>query len=324
MIRESMPLVSVLTPAYNEEKYISECIESVQAQTYPNWEYAIVDNCSTDKTVEIARGYAAKDPRICVCNAETFVPAMANINRTFRRVSQESKYCKMVLADDWIFPECLERMVSLAEEHPSVGIVGAYGLLDRRVEWVGLPYPSAVVPGREACRQRLLGGPYLFGSSTSVLFRSDLVRNRDPFYDESNVHADSTACFDLLKECDFGFVHQVLTFSRERPASLVQASRELNTVAHNILHELVVYGPYYLTSEEFQERLKITISNYYRFLTTSLLQGRERKFWAYHKAMLKQEGIEFSYTQLAYSLCKRVFGKFHRVRSMRDRRYWGI
>src|SRR6267143_3457518 len=117
MIRESMPLVSVLTPAYNEEKYISECIESVQAQTYPNWEYAIVDNCSTDKTVEIARGYAAKDPRICVCNAETFVPAMANINRTFRRVSQESKYCKMVLADDWIFPECLERMVSLAEEH---------------------------------------------------------------------------------------------------------------------------------------------------------------------------------------------------------------
>jgi glycosyltransferase involved in cell wall biosynthesis len=324
MMNDSMPLVSVLTPAYNEEKYISECIESVQAQTYPNWEYVIVDNCSTDRTVEIASSYAARDPRITVQNAGTFIPAMANLNRTFRRVSRESKYCKMVLADDWIFPECLERMVSLAENNPSVGIVGAYGLLDGRVEWVGLSYPSTVVPGREVCRQRLLGGPYVFGSSTSVLFRSDLVRNRDPFYDESNVHADSTACVELLKQCDFGFVHQVLTFSRERPASLVQRSRDLNTVAHNILHELVSYGPYYLTPEEFEERLKITVANYYHFLVTSLLQRREKKFWQYHKAMMKQEAIEFSYARLAYSLLQRVFGKFHRLRNMRDRRYWGI
>lgn len=324
MIPPSLPLVSVLTPAYNEEKYISECMESVLAQTYANWEYTIVDNCSTDKTLEIAESYAAKDPRIHICKSEAFVPAMANLNRTFRRISPGSKYCKMVLADDWIFPECLERMVSLAEKHPSVGIVGAYGLRDRWVEWVGLPYPSLNVPGREICRQRLLGGPYLFGSSTSVLFRSALVRSHDPFYDESNVHADSAVCFELLKQCDFGFVHQVLTFSRERPASLVQTSRDLNTVAHSILHELVVYGPYYLTTEEFADRLKVTVSNYYHFLTTSLLQGRERRFWDYHKAKLNEEGIEFSYTQLAYSLCKRVFGKFHRVRSMRGRRYWGI
>jgi glycosyltransferase involved in cell wall biosynthesis len=324
MIREPMPLVSVLTPAYNEEKYISECIESVLAQTYPNWEYVIVDNCSTDKTVEIARSYAAKDPRISIIDAKPFVPAMANINRTFRQVSKRSKYCKMVLADDWIFPECLERMVALAEENPSVGIVGAYGLLDGRVEWVGLPYPSTVVLGREACRQRLLGGPYVFGSSTSVLFRSDLVRNRDPFYDESNVHADSTACLDLLKQCDFGFVHQVLSFSRERPASLVKASLELNTVAHNILHELIAYGPFYLTPEEFQDRLKITVSNYYRFLTTSLLQRREKKFWDYHKAMMKQEGMEFSYARLVYSLWERLLGKFSHLREIRKRRYWGI
>jgi len=62
--KSSQPLVSVLTPVYNGAEFLSECIESVLAQTYQNWEYTIVDNCSTDGTAEIARRYAAKDSRI--------------------------------------------------------------------------------------------------------------------------------------------------------------------------------------------------------------------------------------------------------------------
>ena len=107
----------------------------------------------------------------------------------------------MVLADDWMFPECLERMVAVMEAHPSVGIVGAYGhegpvgSLGRVALCQQCCFAAAKI-----CRQRLLGGPYVFGSPTSVLFRSDLVRSRDPFYNESNVHAaDSEACFELLK-----------------------------------------------------------------------------------------------------------------------------
>ena len=220
MDSQTLPLVSIVTPAYNEEKYLSKCIESVLAQTYSNWDYTIVNNCSTDRTLAIAQEYAAKDLRIRVTTNDTFIPAIANLNTAFRRISPASKYCKMVLADDWMFPECLERMVAVMEEHPSVGIVGAYGMQERLVLWTGLPYPSDIVSGREICRQRLLGGPYVFGSPTSVLFRSDLVRSRDPFYNESNVQADSEACFELLKDCDFGFVHQVLTFSRDhRPKS---------------------------------------------------------------------------------------------------------
>ena len=48
------PLVSVVTPVYNGEKYLEECIESVLNQTYKNWEYIILNNCSTDRTLEIA------------------------------------------------------------------------------------------------------------------------------------------------------------------------------------------------------------------------------------------------------------------------------
>src|SRR5690242_20501129 len=54
------PFVSVLTPVYNGEAYLAECIESVLAQTYPNFEYIIVNNCSKDRTLEIAQSYAKK------------------------------------------------------------------------------------------------------------------------------------------------------------------------------------------------------------------------------------------------------------------------
>src|SRR5512146_3249684 len=105
------PLVSVVTPVFNGEKYLRECVDSVLAQTYTNWHYVIVNNCSTDRTLEIAQEYAARDSRIRVVNNREFVGVDANHNNAFREISPDSKYCKVVAADDWIFPECLERMV---------------------------------------------------------------------------------------------------------------------------------------------------------------------------------------------------------------------
>jgi len=319
------PLVNIVTPAYNEEKSIARCIESVLAQTYPHWDYMIVDNCSTDGTLAIAREYMARDSRIRVTTNETCIPALANLNLAFRHISRESKYCKMVLADDLIFPDCLDRMVALMEEHPSVGIVGAYGLDGRWVLWSGLPYPSDVVSGREVCRQRLLGGPYVFGSPTSVLFRSDLVRTRDSFYDESSVHADSEVCFELLKNCDFGFIHQILTLSPERPGSRLSKSREINTLAPNILRELLVYGPCYLTPAERAQRLETVMAEYYNFLAKSLLQRRNKEFWDYHERELTEQGIGFNRFRLAYAVVTLFLNRFvRRARTLRSERSWGL
>src|SRR6185436_13824348 len=141
------PLVSVVTPVYNGETYLKECIESVVAQTYTNWEYTIVNNCSTDRSVDIAHEYAAKDSRIRVRSNEAFVRVNENHNIAFREIAPDAKYCKVVAADDWLFPECIEKMVELAENHPSVAIVGAYGLYGPPlvdVAWTGLPYPSTI------------------------------------------------------------------------------------------------------------------------------------------------------------------------------------
>ena len=60
------PRVSVGLPVYNGAKYLAECIESVLNQTYTNYEYLIVNNCSTDKTLEIAEEYASKNKHIQV------------------------------------------------------------------------------------------------------------------------------------------------------------------------------------------------------------------------------------------------------------------
>ena len=302
----SQPLVSVVVPVYNEEQFLGECLESILAQTYGNWECVIVNNCSTDRSPDIARGYAASDPRIKVYDTTEFLRAVPNFNGALRRISAASKYVKIVFSDDWIFPECLERMVALAEEHPTAGIVGAYGLQGPDVMWSGLSYFGGLISGREVCRKLFLDDIYVFGTGTSLLFRADLVRARDPFYNESNLHADSEACCALLANCDFGFVHQVLTFTRVREGSLYQFSRGLNTLIAGRLYDLVTYGRHYLTESEFQRCVDKKLTEYYRFLAAHLVRRFDPKFWEYHKRKLIEAGVGFDRVWLARAFCGKL------------------
>lgn len=140
------PLVSVVTPVYNTDMYLAECIESVLRQSYTNYEYIIVNNCSADGSLDIALSYAKKDERIRVVNCDAFVGHVQNHNRALQLISDKSKYCKMVAADDWILPECLSKMVALAETAPSVGIVSSYSIFGPDVRNLGLPFPEACSP----------------------------------------------------------------------------------------------------------------------------------------------------------------------------------
>ena len=298
-MKEAQPLVSVVTPVYNGEQFLAECIESVLAQTYQNWEYVIVNNCSTDRSAEIAQQYAQRDARIRVCHNETFLNRLQNFNQAFRPMSPESKYCKVVHADDWLFPDCISRMVEVAEANPSVGIVGSYRLEENRVTLDGLPYPSPVVSGREICRLTLLADLYVFGSPTSLLIRSDLIRSRAAFYDESIIQADKKACFEILQHTDFGFVHQVLTYTRRHNESMTSLIHRFNTRQLGKLIYLVRYGPVFLTEAEYRMRFQREFANYYRFLARSAFEFREREFWNYHQATLKKLGYPLSRIRLA-------------------------
>jgi glycosyltransferase involved in cell wall biosynthesis len=288
----SPPLVSVVTPVYNGGKYLAECIKSVLSQTYTNWEYIIVNNRSTDNTLEIAEQFRQQDKRISIYTNQEFVSVYQNHHIAFSQVAVNSKYCKVLHADDCLFQDCITQMVNVAESHPSVGIVGAYRLFGTRVTLDGLPYPSTIVPGSEVSRLTLLGGFYVFGSPTSLLIRSDIIRNREAFYDEPHFpwHADREVCFQILQNWDFGFVHQVLTYSRLHDESRKPLSVALGTSIAENLMMLKKYGPLYLTPKEYEQYLKRHLKAYYFFLGRSLLQGRDKQFWDYHRKTLQNLG----------------------------------
>jgi glycosyltransferase involved in cell wall biosynthesis len=273
--QSEQPLVSVLTPVYNTAEYLAECIESVLNQTYGSWEYVIVDNCSTDGSLEIARSYADRDSRIRVVAADEFLGPGENANRALREMSPRAKSCKVLHADDWLFPECLERMVELAERHPNVGVVSAYRLEETRVTLQGIPYGTSVLPGRDVARSALLGGPYpyLFGSPTSVLIRSDLIRKRDPFYNvENRFQHDQEALYELLQESDLGFVHQVLTFTRRPETAGTAYWVRVGAGLPGQIDLFLRYGPIFLERTEYQRRLAVLLAEYGLSLLTSLPQ----------------------------------------------------
>ena len=299
---KNQPLVSVVTPVYNTEKYLTECIESVLNQTYENWEYIILNNRSTDRSLEIAESYARMDHRIRVITNDVHLKQMENCNRAFHFISDDSKYCKVIHADDWLFPECISLMVEVAEAHPSIGIVGSYRLVETTVNLDGLPYPSSCINGRLIAKYHLLGGNYIFGSPSSLLIRSDLIRGKEKFYDESTFHGDVLACLDILREVDFGFVHQVLTFTRRHNESATSFIKRFATYQLGKFKALVTYGNQFLSEEEYGERLKSLTTSYYRFLARKLFERKDKEFWRFHKEELRKMGIDFSKTKFLFAI----------------------
>jgi glycosyltransferase involved in cell wall biosynthesis len=94
--------VSVLMAAYNSDKYISEAIESVLKQTYKDFEFIIVDDCSTDKTGDIIKKYAKKDKRIKAFRNEKNLGKPLSYNKLLSKINNKSKFFFFLGADDII------------------------------------------------------------------------------------------------------------------------------------------------------------------------------------------------------------------------------
>jgi glycosyltransferase involved in cell wall biosynthesis len=304
------PLVSIVTPVYNGGPYLAECIESVLAQTYSHWDYVIVDNCSTDETGRIAENYARKDSRIRVYHNDELLPIIANHNHAFKLISPDSKYCKVVSGDDWIYPECVARMVELAEANPSIGVVGSYQLSGGGGKWYvrtfGLPYSSTVVPGREIAGAHLLGTLDVLGDPTSSLYRSDLIRRTDSFFPNPTAEADVSAIYECLRFSDFGFVHQVLSYERLHPEQITHTSRRFNAFFSSKIGDLRTYGPFFLDPAEQDARIQDLMDKYYDVLASSAVRFREKEFWSYHKRRLREVGFPFSGIRLAKAVSAKI------------------
>src|SRR5262249_48622579 len=269
-----VPLVSIITPVFNGEKYLRRCIESILAQTYENWDYTIVNNRSTDKSLEIAQGYSVRNKRITVRTNEHFVGAIQNHNIAFRCISPESKYCKLVSADDWIYPECIAKLVDLAERYPSVGVVGSYCINAKGVPRVNLPLDESVFEGRQICRQVFLGSIERFWLPSSVLYRSSLVRAEHDFFPGSAPSADLEACLNSLKVCDLGFVHQLLAYERLHEDAISAKVGESNVFLLDRIRILKVFGPRFLDERECKAQMEVLLSEYFGVLGVAWFKFR--------------------------------------------------
>lgn len=298
------PFVSIVTPVYNGEPYLQECLDSVMAQTYSNWELVVLNNCSTDRSLEIVQQYAKQDQRIRIHNNQAFVGMIRNHNIALGLASSESKYCKVLHADDRLLPDCLTQMVRIAEAHPSIGLVGAYCLYGTQVECDGLPYPSEFVSGKQLCRLILAEGLGVLLSPSCLLIRSDLIRSAGgAFYNESHIYADWEAGLEVLQRADFGFVHQVLTYVRSHDQSATeQYAERLNTYLPAGLDMLGRYGPACLPHDEFERHRQRALRDYYRFLGRSALRLKDTQFWQYHRTALSQMGYGFSWRRVIGAL----------------------
>lgn len=119
MTDKTSPLISVLMTVYNREEYIAEAIASVINSTYKNWELIIVDDRSTDNSLNIAHSYKNKDKRIHVYLNEKNLGDYPNRNKAASYA--KGKYLKYVDADDMIYPYGLEQLVFFMEQFPDAG-----------------------------------------------------------------------------------------------------------------------------------------------------------------------------------------------------------
>ncbi|BAZ03060.1 family 2 glycosyl transferase (plasmid) [Tolypothrix tenuis PCC 7101] len=117
-----MSKVSIITPCYNAEKFISKTIESIRSQTFIEWEYIVVDDGSTDKSVDVVSSYLAHEPRLKLVK-QTNAGACNARNNGFKACALESQYLLFFDADDCLEPQMLEVMVEYLDAHPQVGLV---------------------------------------------------------------------------------------------------------------------------------------------------------------------------------------------------------
>ena len=107
-----MPKLSVIVPVYNTEKYLRECVDSILAQTFTDFELILVDDGSTDGSGAICDEYAGKDSRIRVIHQENGGATLAR--RSGVRIAQ-GEYVAFVDSDDWIAQHIYQNMMEKAE-----------------------------------------------------------------------------------------------------------------------------------------------------------------------------------------------------------------
>ncbi|MFC7290003.1 glycosyltransferase family A protein [Hirschia litorea] len=238
------PLVAIVTPIYNGEEFLAEMLESVQAQTYPNLVHVILENNSTDKTLEIIESYSNGRVPILLHKNEVTLPRMENWNRAFELAPTDAEYVRLLCADDTITPDCIDEMVKVGEMDPEIGVIGCLHSCAGEIQDFFWDKNRNVFDGLEANRMTLLRQGVIM--PVQMMMRQKFVRMRTPLFQGPLTGGfDLDTKMNLLTYSKFGFVHKSLGMTRvhENTVSAVEYGPKTRSWTSDGLYLMNKYGP---------------------------------------------------------------------------------
>ncbi len=209
-----MPLVSVILPVYNSEKYVGAAIQSILTQSWRDLELIVIDDASTDQTLAVVRSF--EDERIRVVRKERNTGYTVSLNQGLSLA--RGKYIARMDADDVSLPERLERQVRFLEQNADHGLCGTWVKTVGEQAGMIKKYP---VTHAEISVELLVKSPFCH---PSVMLRKQVLEANRLQYDPSREPAEDYHLWVQLVGCTRAYnLPEVLLHYRIHPA---QVSRE--------------------------------------------------------------------------------------------------
>lgn len=240
-------LITVFTQAYNVEKYMEQCIKSVMAQTYQNFEWILIENGSTDGTREIIRKYAQLDNRI---KAKYFDQNRTDGTNYYIRENAKGDYIVKLDSDDWIDPDYLEKLIApLEEQNADISICGAMNYIEETGEET--PHEYGELEGiyqKQDIKENFIDMRFYMGTYWGKMFRKEIfgkvlpsmVNVEEGLRRGDNYGADEALTLCYLAECSkIAFVKDKMYHYRVRGNSYASYTIGINRIeCYLILREI--------------------------------------------------------------------------------------
>jgi len=210
------PTVSICMPNYNFARYLPEAIESALRQSYTDFEFIIIDNCSTDNSVDIIKYYAERDSRIRFSVNDRNIGPVNNMNLCLQQAQGE--YVKFLFSDDlFVTDNALQWMVTILAEHDVISLVAsARHVIDDQSNIIKTwsEYKGEIgYAGTKIIQDCLIEQKNKIGEPSVVLFRKKYAaRGFDIRYKQA---VDLEMWLHLLEQGDFAYISEPLCAFRQ-------------------------------------------------------------------------------------------------------------
>ncbi len=227
-------MISVVMPVYNAEKYVIEAVESILNQSYSDFEFIIIDDCSTDSSYQILQSYVTKDHRIKLFKNEINSKLPKTLN--FGISQATGKYIARMDADDIALPERFAKQVAFMEANPKIGVCGTWlKVFNENIKSIQSErcYP---------CDPEILKLNMLFVECSiahpSVMIRRSVFYNNQPYEQEYIAKAEDYElwCRLIRRGVLFANLPEFLLYYRVTPSQISQVySQNLSNSSKEIL-----------------------------------------------------------------------------------------